>query len=191
MIQRSAWLLLVSQVILAGCSTQPPAVTRKASSADAPTPTQPFDRIDRPVTVPAARATLADEDLVVGVVVGGKARAYRLAAFNSISKNVVNDVVNKIAVTITYCNHNECVRAYTDNREEPLPIGVGGFNHGLLLRVGDDVFQQKTSKGMEGVEIPYKSMPFELTQWGEWKKAHPDTDVYVGRTAPPASPDDW
>jgi hypothetical protein len=186
--QRSAWMLLAPLLALAGCSDPPPPPPEQGevSSSDGGVskPAQPSDRVNWPATVPAAEANLADDDVVVGVVVGSKARAYRLNAFKYIDSHVVNDVVNKTAVTVTYCDRDDCLRVYTDDREEPLPIGVGGFREGLLLRIGNSSFEQKTGKRRVGGETPPRSMPFERTSWGEWKKAHADTDVYLGRSAP-------
>jgi hypothetical protein len=144
-------------------------------------PTLASDPVVRPPAVPAANAPLADDDVVVGVVAGGKARAYRLDAFRSTARHVVNDVLNKTAVSVTYCDRDDCLRVFTADREDPLPIGVGGFRHGLMLRVGADYYWQKDGKAVGGAEIPYRSLPSERTSWGQWKKAHPGTDVYVGK----------
>ncbi|MBO0700341.1 MAG: hypothetical protein J2P46_18225, partial [Zavarzinella sp.] len=45
----------------------------------------------RPPTVPAAAAGLADDEPVIGVTAGGRARAYRVGAFIGLSSQVVND----------------------------------------------------------------------------------------------------
>ena len=185
---RRSSLILLALLPLAGCSGPPPS-ERSDVSRDAPRPLPPSDRVNRPRTVPAAKASLADDEVVVGVVVGGKARAYRLNAFKFIAYHVVNDVIDKTAVTITYCDRDDCLRAFTADADEPLPVGVGGFHEGLLLRVGDSQFQQKTGKTADGKELPYRTMPVERTEWGEWRKAHPDTDGYVGSSAAPGPSD--
>ena len=117
------------------------------------------DQVNRPPTVPAAEALLADDDIVIGVVVGGKARAYRLKAFKFIARHVVNDVINGTAVTVTYCDRDGCLRAFAADVDEPLPVRVGGFREGLLLRIGDSYFEQKTGRTADGEGLPYRTMP--------------------------------
>jgi hypothetical protein len=184
---QSAWMLLAALLATSGCSGQPPPPRPDPPPSPAPPPS---DRVDRPATVPAAKASLADGDAVVGVVVLGKARAYRLDGFKFIAHHVVNDVVSRTAVTVTYCDRDDCLRVFTGDGEEPLPVGVGGYDGGLLLRVGNGRFRQKAGSAARGEGLPYRPMPFERVSWGEWKKAHPDTDVYLGRS-PPRPALDW
>jgi hypothetical protein len=192
LMKRTAWLLSGLLLILGGCSPPPPphAPGDISSSGAGPTGTPPVNNsVNRPRTVPGARASLADSDEVIGLVVGGQARAYRLEALKVIARHVVNDVVNKTAVTVTYCDRNDCVRTFTDDSDRPLPIGVAGYRNGLLLRVGDGLFYQKNAKAVGGgQEVAYRSAPYKRTTWAEWKKDHPDTDVYVGESGAPGSP---
>jgi hypothetical protein len=181
--------MLLALLTLAGCSDQPPT-ERRGVSRDSPQPLPPSDRVNRPVTVPAAEARLADDEVVGGVVVGGKARAYRLGAFKFVAYHVVNDVIDNTAVTVTYCDRYGCLRAFAADGDEPLPVGVGGFHDGLLLRIGDSDYRQKTGRTADGKELPYRTMPVERTEWGAWKKAHPDTDVYIGSSAAPGTSDE-
>jgi hypothetical protein len=182
--------MLLALSLVAGCSDPPPAPTKRGDgSGDSRQPAPPPDRVNRPPTVPAAEAPLADDQVVLGVVVGDKARAYRLNAFKFIAYHVVNDVIDQTAVTVTYCDRDSCLRGFAADGDEPLPIGVGGFREGLLLRVGNSHFVQKTGKTADGKELPYRAMPVERTTWGEWKRAHPNTDVYIGRSAAPGLPD--
>jgi hypothetical protein len=194
--KRTAWLFSAPLLILGGCSSPPPPSGDVSSSGSGPVVTPPVNSVNRPRTVPGAEAILPDSDEVIGVVVDGKARAYRLSALKVIAHHVVNDVVSKTAVTVTYCDHTDCVRTFTDDRDQPLPIGVAGFRNGLLLRVGDGLFHQKNSKAVMGDKgVAYRSMPYKRMTWAEWRKAHPDTDVYVGGSEgqrPPVRPrDDW
>ena len=186
---RRSVLMLLALSLLAGCSSEA-RTTHGNGSGDSPGPLPPPDQVNRPPTVPAAEALLADDDIVIGVVVGGKARAYRLKAFKFIARHVVNDVINGTAVTVTYCDRDGCLRAFAADVDEPLPVRVGGFREGLLLRIGDSYFEQKTGRTADGEELPYRTMPVERTTWGTWRKAHSDTDVYVGDSAAPGAKDD-
>jgi len=174
----SAPLLLA----LAGCSGPPEKAAPPHTGG--PMYSTPFilPGIKEPPTKPAAEADLADGDEVVGAVIKGRARAYLVGALKNMGSQVVNDVVNKTAVTVTYCQNTNSARAFTAARDLPLPISTGGRYEGQLLLFIDGAFYfQKTGKAMTGSkEFPYRSLPLERVTWGEWKKSHPDTDVYVG-----------
>jgi hypothetical protein len=56
----------------------------------------------------------------------------------------------------------------------------------MVLRVGGHVYLQKDGTPVDAGSppFPYRFYPCELTTWGAWQRAHPETDVYVGRLAP-------
>jgi hypothetical protein len=183
-------LSALSLLALAGCSGPPPP-GGAAATMGTPMQSTPFvwPGIKEPPATPAAEAKLADDEEVIGITVKGRARAYRVAAFKSMTRHVVNDVVNKKAVTVTYCDRADCVRTFTANRDAPLPVMLGGYRGEMLLRVGDEFFEQKSGKSTYSDRvIPYADLPHKRVKWGEWKKAHPDTDVYLG--ADDEGPDD-
>jgi hypothetical protein len=139
--------------------------------------------MDRPPTIPAADAKLADEARVLGVEAGGKARAYELAALRSPIRQVINDMYNDVPITLTYCETSGCARAFTaDQRGEPLRLGVGGLARGELLVTDQSVFYfQRTGKAMApGVpDLPYPTHAVRVCTWKEWRDAHPDTDLFA------------
>jgi hypothetical protein len=138
-------------------------------------------RLTRPSTEQASRVFLHDNLKVVGVVVDGKSRAYTLQGMTPIMHHVVDDLVGKTPVTVTYCPSTGCVRVFTGDGREPLPIAVSGYRDGLLLTLGEHQFDQKTGRSItKGEPPPIRRLPYEETTWGEWKKAHPDTDVFEG-----------
>lgn len=145
--------------------------------------------IRTPEAVPAGSARLRDDEEVVGVVVGGRARAYRLAAMLDWSGHIVNDVVADRPVTITYCDLADCVRAFTgDGAGDPLPVAQSGLKDGrMVLRArGIDYFQDEArALAGGGPDFPFAALPAERTTWDAWRRAHPDTDVYVGGFARP------
>src|SRR5262245_35289056 len=145
LVSRTARLVGLLLLGLSACSAQRAAPTTPPAASGGPTST-PFvyPGIKEPPTVPAAEANLTDDEEVIGVVIKGKPRAYRLAPFAGMLHHVVNDVVNKAAVTVTYCDRTDCIRTFTADGDRPLPVMLGGYNGGLLLRVGDDFFLQDT-----------------------------------------------
>ena len=142
--------------------------------------------IDRPDVVAADKAGLADDEPVIGVVSNGKPRAYRVAAFIGVTRHVVNDVVAGRPVTVTYCDKNDCARAFTgDKAGEPLEVALGGLAGDMLLRGPDgNFFWQPTGRLADperGDVQAFDLMPITRTTWQEWREAHPTTDVYVGQ----------
>src|SRR5215831_3567798 len=72
------------------------------------------ETIQRPPVLKATAAKLKPEETVIGVEVGGRARAYRLAALEDHRRHLVNDLVGGVPVSVAYCNMSHCVRVYTD-----------------------------------------------------------------------------
>jgi len=137
----------------------------------------------RPATVPAADAKLPDDELVIGVVAHGKARAYRRDAFAGLTNHVVNDMLGETPITVTHCDRNGCSRVFTGDGNEPLNFKTGGFTDQMLLYVDGIFYEQDTGRKMhdpDGTVLPYQRFDFEETTWAKWRAAHPDTDVYLG-----------
>jgi Protein of unknown function (DUF3179) len=137
----------------------------------------------RPATVTAADAKLPDDELVIGVVAHGKARAYRRNAFAGLTNHVVNDVLGETPVTVTHCDRNGCSRVFTGEGKEPLKFMTGGFTDQMLLYVDGIFYEQDSGRKMhdpDGAILPYQRFGFEETTWAKWRAAHPDTDVYLG-----------
>jgi hypothetical protein len=140
----------------------------------------------RPTTLAAGASGMRDDEEVIGVVVGGKARAYRLDAFRDRTRHLVNDLIGGVPVAVTYCDLSDCVRVYTDPRgASPMDIEVAGLTDGeMVMKLGGVLYFQKSGKPMKPGEGS-AALPFELlsptrTTWKEWVRGHPETDVYVG-----------
>ncbi len=130
-----------------------------------------------PPVEPAATATTQDKAEVVGVVVNGRPRAYCISEMHTPFTHVINDLVDRVPVTVTFCDRTRCARVFTkpSASDQPLDVGVGGFLGGqMLLRVDGRNFEQNSA------DIPLQDLEFETMTWQDWKSAHPDTDVCTG-----------
>lgn len=128
---------------------------------------------------------------VVGVVIRGHARAYRLdalkfpsiipngpSALNVVRRHVVNDVIDSTAVTVTHCDVSGCTRVFVaPDRQEPLPVAVGGQMHNKMYVMWDG---QRYAQ--DDPSIPLQDGEFQITTWESWCAEHPDTTVYVGES---------
>ena len=172
-------------IVGAGLATPYPA---PSATPDVPLPggrgtRQEARGIDRPSTVPAAGTPLPDDEPVVGVVAAGTARAYRLGGMDTPARHVVNDVLGGRPVTVTYCNRTGCARVLTGSGGGPLGVGVGGYLDGLVLTLGGRFYRQDDLSAVAdgpAPACPLADLGFERTTWGAWRRAHPDTDLYLG-----------
>jgi hypothetical protein len=130
-----------------------------------------------PPIKPASSATTQGDAEVVGVDVKGHYRAYCISEMQTPFTHVINDIIDRVAVTVTFCNRSSCARVFTkpDELDRPLDVGVGGFSDGqMLLHVGSGNFSQNSP------DVPLQDLEFERTTWEKWKRAHPDTDICTG-----------
>ena len=52
----------------------------------------------------------------------------------------------------------------------------------MLIRTGDKTYEQETGRlfgSNSDDEFPFAQMPFEVLKWDDWKKAHPDTEIFT------------
>jgi hypothetical protein len=139
--------------------------------------------IHQPPTVAAAEAGLADDTEILGVRVADRSRAYVLKAFHDASRLVVNDLLEKTPVTVTYSDRSNHARVFTSkDRETPLEVWLGGWKDGMVLLMERVFYYQESGKALTDAPgvIPYPDLPFERMTWKTWWTAHPDTDVYLG-----------
>jgi hypothetical protein len=139
-----------------------------------------------PALLPTADARVRPDDRVIGVTVGGRHRAYALAAFADVGTHVVNDLLGGRPLAVTHCPRTGCTRVFTSVDGKPLRLGVGGWfrkegEEEMVLRIEYQHYRQSTGEGVAGgSSIPFSSLDYELTSWDEWRKKYPDTDVYAG-----------
>ncbi len=147
----------------------------------------------RPEVVPADRAAIGDDEEILGVIVDGRPRAYRLRAFLDPSAHIVNDVIGDRPITVAYCNLSDCARAYGGPPGgAPLDISQAGLKDGqMIVRAAGGYFWHRDGRPFEpapgvGTEpaFPYPDYPMERRKWGDWRREHPTTDLYATPTRP-------
>ncbi|WP_036230294.1 DUF3179 domain-containing protein [Marinobacterium jannaschii] len=145
--------------------------------------------IDQPRFEAAAIAVrwLGDDALVLGLEIGGEARAYPLAIMNW--HEVVNDRIADRAVAITYCPLCGSGMAFDAAvAEDNLQFGVSGllYNSDVLLydRQSESLWSQLRSEAISGplAGTRLTSLPLQQMTLGEWRRLHPDSQVLSRQT---------
>jgi hypothetical protein len=146
--------------------------------------------LDHPNVLPAQEARyLKDSDMVFGVVIQGKARAYpkRIIAWHE----MVLDRVGEKEITLVYCTLCGTVIPYHSNIND-LHYAFG--TSGLLYRSNKLMFDHETYSlwsaltgepvvgPLVGKGLRLKMFPVVTTTWGQWKKNHPGTTVISKKT---------
>jgi hypothetical protein len=143
----------------------------------------------QPTILTAGASGMRDDEEVVGVVVGGKARAYRLGAFHDRTRHLVNDRIGGVPVAVAYCDLSDCVQVYTDpRRSAPVDIEVAGLTDGeMVVKLGGVLYFHKSGAPMKpgAAALPYDLLTPTRTTWKEWAQLHPETEVYVGERQNP------
>jgi len=139
--------------------------------------------IDDPTVVSAAQARLRDDAWVVGVVIGGRARAYGLALLNE--HEVVNDRIGDTELVIVWSPYANAAAAF-DRRAGGRTLEfepAGGLLHGaLILQDRETLSLWPVLRGAADAGplsgTPLVQLPVaDRMLWAEWVARHPDTDV--------------
>jgi hypothetical protein len=156
--------------------------------------------IDNPEVSSAEEAKwLKDSDIVFGIGVNGEYRAYPRRTMEV--REMVNDTLGGRDLGIPYCTLCGAAQAYFTDQ---LPAGVKRpilRTSGLLIRSNKvmydlttySVFDTFLGKAVTG-PLARKNIQLEqatviTTDWGTWKKEHPETTVMVERLALGRDPD--
>jgi len=177
-----AMLLIVPALALACWLSEPPPKKYEIIK-DVP-------GIVNPQFVAASHAGLQSDELIIGIVAFGEAKAFLRGAMGGRPENhLIHDVIGSVKVTVTHCDISGSTRIF---RETPgldlLELRCGGLTVGptkkeMALMVGDRRVPHSSK------DIPFDELPFVVTTWGEWQKAHPSSPVFLGR-APRAPSED-
>ncbi len=145
---------------------------------------------DNPEVSSAEEATwLKDEDIVFGIGVNGEYRAYPRRIMEV--REMVNDTLGGRHLGIPYCTLCGAAQAYyTDQLPEGIERPVLRTS-GLLIRSNKVMYDVNTYSVFDtflgnAVTGPLAEKGLQLeqasvvtTDWGTWKKAHPETTVLV------------
>ncbi len=86
------------------------------------------------VAQPGREATLRDDDLVIGVVVGGEARAYPVDLMWEPVNEVLNDTLGGQPITATWCPIAHSAVVYDGARgKDRLELGAVGLRDGVFI----------------------------------------------------------
>jgi hypothetical protein len=133
-------------------------------------------------TAEAANNWLENHDLVLGIVVDGKARAYPIRIMNW--HEIVNDRIGQHAFVLSYCPLCGSGMAFDTNDR----FGVSGmlYQSDVLLydKRSESLWSQLMMQAVAGPRTGEKLqlMSIEHSIWSDWKKAHPNTSVLSHHT---------
>lgn len=139
--------------------------------------------IDRPEFInPSEASFLNDDDLIIGHVYDGEARAYPHKVLDW--HEVVNDEINNEFVTISYCPLTGSALGWKSKSDgERTTFGVSGllYNSNLILydRRSNSNWSQLRIECINGTLIGNKPEATKIieTNWKTWKALYPNTTV--------------
>jgi hypothetical protein len=136
--------------------------------------------------IPAADATdqVLDDDSVIGVVVGGEARAYPVNMMAGPKQELLNDTLGGREIAVTWCGLCE-IGVVFDRRVEDrslsffLPGSIWRENMVMEDSETKSQWSQAIGRAMKG---PLKDrqltiVPSVVTNWASWKTSHPETTL--------------
>lgn len=129
-------------------------------------------------------ADLPDEDMVIGVVVDGQARAYPVRSLWEESGHTVNDTLGGTPVAVAMCPLAGVGAAFSRRAgRETLEIGsLTRVERGSLVlydRRSHTTYRLLTGEAFSGPRSgeALERLPTIFTTWGRWRTAHPGTTL--------------
>lgn len=191
MVQFVAWGILLASLIATGPSNARTLNGFEVSDASIPVrqikrggpPRDGIPAINRPAFVSAGNASnLSPKDRVLGLVVGGHARAYPIRILNW--HELVNDRFGEQTVLISYCPLCGTGMAFSSNVQgQALTFGVSGllYNSDVLFydRQTQSLWSQLARRAVTGSMngAALTQLPLQHTTWQRWRTEHPNTEV--------------
>ncbi|MDP6555244.1 MAG: DUF3179 domain-containing protein [Pirellulaceae bacterium] len=129
-------------------------------------------------------AYLGETDRVIGVTLGGEARAYPIKILNY--HEVVNDSIGGQPVAITYCPLCDSAAAFDRRAGSQIrEFGVSGllYNSNVLMfdrkAIVESLWSQMMTASVSGPSARQnlKTIPLELTTWSDWRRRNPTTII--------------
>ena len=168
--------------VLNGFTLESPLVPIEKILSGGP-PRDGIPAINKPRFINGYEATtLKNDNRILGIVINGVARAYPINIMNW--HEIVNDQVEGIAFSVTYCplcGSGIAFKGVTAGR--PLTFGVSGllFDSDVLLydHQTESLWSQLKGQAINGVLKGNKLswLPLEHTTWQAWKERYPRTQV--------------
>ncbi len=143
--------------------------------------------LQQPATLEAGEATwLLSEEPVVGLAVGGEARAYPLRILDW--HELANDRLGGRPISLTWCTLCGAAVAFVAERDG---AELRFDSSGLLMRSNKLMFDagtktlwnQLTGEPVIGPlaepegRVPLEVLPSEIVAWSDWRARHPETTV--------------
>lgn len=138
--------------------------------------------LDRVATIPASQADWAEDDLVLGIVVAGEARAYPVAILNW--HELVNDTLGGKPILVSFCPL--CGTGMVFDRRiggKARRFGVSGllYRSDLLMydRESESLWSQISAEAVTGPLLGerLRLLRSSVDEWGRWKREHPKTTI--------------
>lgn len=132
-------------------------------------------------------AYLSDEDLILGVVLNGEAKAYphNMGWWHEI----INDVVGEHPIVVSFCplTGTGLIFSGQGNDQSRIHCGVSGllFNNNLIMydrRQQGILYPQMIHIPVEGGTEELQLLPVIETTWRYWKQLYPDSKVISANT---------
>jgi thiol-disulfide isomerase/thioredoxin len=152
--------------------------------------------MESPTVVPAARARhMRDDDVVLGLVAGGEARAYPWWVVKNF--HAVNDTVGGVPVAVLFCE--QCTGGAAFRRERDgrvLSMEVAGVYNGTIIARDRETRTLWSPFGGQALEGPLagqrlERIPLVFSRWAAWRSRHPGTSVVWGPVQVRAGHGSW
>lgn len=146
-------------------------------------PKDAIPSIDNPIFDNSQTTPFSEDELVIGVVVNGEAKAYPLGIMNW--HEIVNDTVGGTNLTITYCPLCDTIVAFERGNTT---FGVSGklYQSCLVMfdRSDDTLYSQPWALGVVGknVNTSLNRVPAVKTTLGDWLEKYPDSKILATKT---------
>jgi Protein of unknown function (DUF3179) len=135
-------------------------------------------------------ATLRDDDLVIGVVAGGEARAYPVNLMWEPVNEVLNDTLGGQPITATWCPIAHSAVVYDGARgKDRLELGAVGLRDGVFIlydRKTRSWWSQVAGTAVQGPLAGERlvKLASTVTTWAAWRREHPETSVWSDPSLP-------
>lgn len=173
--------LAPAETVRNGFVLEPAAVPTAEILAGGP-PRDGIPALDHPPTVSATQADWADDDLVLGILAGGEARAYPIAVLNW--HELVNDTLGGEPILVSFCPL--CGTGMVFDRRvagKARGFGVSGllYRSDLLMydRESESLWSQISAEAVTGPLLGQRLrlLRSRTDEWGRWRRDHPETTV--------------